>query len=859
MSGADQAFDGGGGWRVRAARRMQSLLHRVPLLLFAAAAFAGIVVDAWVGSWIKTAVGIEPFLLWLSLIPLLGLFAIVLPKRMGIAVLFLLAVPLAAARHAVSDAQYESAGILAIADALGQPVIADVMIDRPLQLRKHPLAGLPSRRDLPTLQTQLEARLLSVRIGEEYRHCSGRVLVVCDGRLQAYLPGDRLRVFGSIRSFPAPNNPGERDLRKVYRRRGLHARIDVSATNQLVLQEHGRGFPFYRAIGAIADYSREALIRHTSDANGPLALALVIGQRDLVSNQIRDSLLVTGTAHLLSVSGLHLAIIVVLAHWLGLLLGFPVTVRILWILLVCVLYTAITGGRPPVMRASILVATFMVSIWIRRQGQPMNTLSLAAILLLAINPENAFSVGVQLSFLAVATLLLCGSRPVSGTPAVEQALEREQRLEALRESALPAPIRYLRWVAGRLWQAAWFSGCVTVISIPLVWHQFHVVSLVSVLTNVVLSLLLFVGLAAGVAVVALAWLVEPAAACAGWICDVSLSCMLWVIRLAASIPMGHFWLPSPPGWWVAIFYAAIAITMMFAVKPRITSLRVSWIVIWMTSAWWMATTPATMNDCVVEATFIDVGHGTSVVLRYADDDVWLYDCGRMGNDPGTCRDIDATLWSLGVTRLKGIVLSHADADHYNAVPGVLRRFSVEQIITPPGMLAEPEADLAAVRRAIAAAGVPVTELFAGAEIPVTGTRMRVLHPPAQRLTGSDNANSLVIIAGDGVPLVLPGDLEPPGTAVLVNRPRPSPGGVLMAPHHGSLTMDASAVLQWARPRETVVSGGRRARRVAVRQMLAAYGSGVHVTAIVGAIRVRIGKDGRIQVHSWLQSPWARSL
>ena len=263
-----------------------------------------------------------------------------------------------------------------------------------------------------------------------------------------------------------------------------------------------------------------------------------------------------------------------------------------------------------------------------------------------------------------------------------------------------------------------------------------------------------------------------------------------------------------------------------------------------------------MKDCAIEATFVDVGHGTSVVLRFSPRDVWLYDCGRMGNESGSSRDIDAVLWSMGVTSLRGIFLSHADSDHYNAVPGVLRRFTVGQIITPPGMLAELEADLEDVRAAIRAAGIPNQQVSAGAVIEVSGRAISVLHPPADRLEGSDNANSLVVTAAHaGVTLILPGDLEPPGTVLLVNQDRPAPGSVLMAPHHGSLTMDASSMLQWARPRETIVSGGRRARRPEVRHMLAAFGSAVHVTAEVGAIRVRIDKDGQVEIRSWAQSPW----
>ena len=176
------------------------------------------------------------------------------------------------------------------------------------------------------------------------------------------------------------------------------------------------------------------------------------------------------------------------------------------------------------------------------------------------------------------------------------------------------------------------------------------------------------------------------------------------------------------------------------------------------------------------------------------------------------------------------------------------------------MLRESEGGLAAVRRAIRDAAVPVRELYVGDQIETQTqsqkTLISVLHPPRQRVHGSDNANSLVLqIDHGGRTLLLPGDLEPPGTQMLINQRRPPPGGVLMAPHHGSVAMESKSVLQWARPLDTVVSGGQRAKRLEVEQMLAITGSGVHVTAKVGAIRVRIDRDGEIEVRSWLLSPW----
>ncbi len=682
---------------------------------------------------------------------------------------------------------------------------------------------------------------------------NGRVQVVVSGRCDELRPGDSVRIYGTIERFGSPANPGEQDFRNIYRRRNIHARVYVDSTSQLETVARSAWKPG-RWIASIARSGRERLIEYMGDETGPLAIALVLGQREFVGPEQRDRLLVTGTVHLLSVSGLHLAIIVILAHWTANLLRFPPIAKVVWILAICFLYTAVTGARPPVLRAAVLVTTFMIAFLAKRPSQPINTLSLAALIILVWNPALIFGIGVQLSFLAVATLLLCRQRTANHSRAVVEAVQQEERLAALAEKSRSKPVFYARYSATLIWRAIWYSGCVTAISMPLVWYQFHVVSPISVVANVVLSPFLFVALASGVATVVFGFL-PPLGILLGSICDVAIQWMRWLIDLAASIPLGHLWLPSPPAWWVITFYALMLATLYFQSGRVASWARYSWIGAWMIVAWALATTTPTLDEGSIEATFVDVGHGTSVVLRF-DDQVWLYDCGRLGNDTGRSRDIDATLWSFGVTRLNGIFLSHADADHFNALPGILERFGVDQIVTPHGMLDVQEPGIIKIRALIEQANVPIRQVASGMTEPLGQHTAQVLHPPIERVSGTDNANSLVLRIDCGrTSLILPGDLEPPGTAVVIRHPRPQPGGVLMAPHHGSLRMDAASVLQWARPSETIVSGGQRAKRPEVHQMLSARGSDVHVTSQVGAIRVTVRRSGDIQVRRWRMEPW----
>jgi competence protein ComEC len=827
----------------------RSVVHRQPLLLFVAAAVTGIVIDSAFGGSI---------LLWSGLTAaLIVLFAIIRGRKsanpLATMSIVLVMVPLAALWHQIHRQVYDSASILQFVGVDPRPVILDGIVDRPVVLRRHPMADQSWRRDQSPWQTQIEIRSNQIRSGLDWRVVDGRFLAVVSGRRDQLRPGDAVRVYGSIARFSSPANPGERDFRDIYRRRGIHARVHVDSESQIESLEQSIWKPG-RWIASIAQSGRERLMQCMGSETGPLAIALVIGQREFVSPDQRDRLLVTGTVHLLSVSGLHLAIIVVLANWAAILLRFPPKAKVAWILAICLLYTAVTGARPPVIRAAVLVMTFLVAFLVKRPSQPINTLSLAALIILAWNPMLVFGIGVQLSFLAVATLLLCSRQHTDHSPAVAQAVQQEERLAALAEKSRSKATFYARSWAAIVGTAIRYSACVTAISMPLVWHEFHVVSPISVVANVVLSPFLFAALASGIATVVFG-LVAPLGSLFGSVCDLSIQAMRELIDLAASVPFGHFWLPSPPSWWVVSFYAVILLSLYFQPGKVTSGFRYVWIGLWVIIAWMLATTTTKLDEGSIEATFVDVGHGTSVVVR-SDDQVWLYDCGRLGNDTGRSRDIDATLWSFGVTQLNGIFLSHADTDHFNALPGVLQRFAVEQIITPPGMLDDPEPAVENVRRLIKQWKIPIREVADGAVEQIGRQPVQVLHPPIKRVVGSDNANSLVlrIDCGD-TSLILPGDLEPPGTALVIEHSRPRPGSVLMAPHHGSLRMDAASVLQWSRPSETIVSGGRRAKRPEVYEMLSARGSAVHVTSQVGAIRVEINRAGQSEVRRWRLEPW----
>lgn len=856
--------------------RLQILAWQQPLTLVAASAWLGILLDrftsvlpsVWLLLLISSAIGL-PVCSRLSRLSVHG-------SRMPL--MGLLVLSLFAVRHHRVTERYTEATVLSVLSDQAEPMILTGTIDRPARMQRDPLDAAESWGDAggirtpDAFQTILQVSVETLRMGYQPEPFSGRALVRVDGDCASLMPGDHVKLMGQISLFSPPTNPGERDVREWAEQNNLHCALQVDglddvslvsnsgAPTGLTLWQHGG-----RIVAKLAASARESILKQISPDQQGLALALVLGQRDLLDRTTAELLLVTGTAHLLSVSGLHLGILLVLAKIIAGLLRLPMKSQWVFLAAVTVFYVAITGGRPPVLRAAILLATVILSTAMARPNHPINSLSLAAILLAWWMPTAVFSVGMQLSFLAVATLLTCGRPRGRGHTLASQSVELETQFDELARQSLGRTGRWLRGCGSALATAVWFSGCVSVITLPIVWEQFHVVSPISVLVNVLLSPLMVIALSAGVSTVLAGWIFAPLAVIPGWICSQVLTVMRWVIDVSASVPGGHAWLPSPAAFWVLMYYAILLAVLAAWPSGRRRTPLLLWSSVWFAAAWWTATTPSPLPNGTYEATFVDVGHGTATILRPSRNEIWLYDCGWLGNFHQTSRKVDDVLWSMGVTKLRGIALSHADADHFNALPGLVKRFSIGCIITPPGMLSGDGTMLARTRAVIQEYDIPVYEVDRDGSLasqwnvdrtPSWLDGVHVLHPPAIPLDASDNANSLVLqIDHGGRCLLLPGDLEPPGTAVLISTPRPRPGGVMMAPHHGSLHMDAEAVLQWARPLESIVSGGKRAAKPAVAEMLSTVGGGVHVTAAEGAIRVRIHADGQLEIRSWLLEPW----
>ena len=209
----------------------------------------------------------------------------------------------------------------------------------------------------------------------------------------------------------------------------------------------------------------------------------------------------------------------------------------------------------------------------------------------------------------------------------------------------------------------------------------------------------------------------------------------------------------------------------------------------------------------MEGELLAVGHGLAVVLQLPDGQAILYDCGRMGDPPQVGRRIIApVLWNLRLTRLNSVSLSHANQDHYNALPDLLDRFQIGELVIPSGFVNEQNPGASLLLDQVRTHGIPVRTIAAPSTWNQGSTQFAVLHPPPDwHPETPDNARSLVLDIRSGDAPLLTGNLMNSVWWRLVAQTQPEPIDLMLAPHHGGKSANPSWLYSWARPRAVVVS------------------------------------------------------
>lgn len=477
---------------------------------------------------------------------------------------------------------------------------------------------------------------------------------------------------------------------------------------------------------------------------GELLPGLAIGDERRVSPQLRTAMLDTGLSHLTAVSGANCVIVVGAAFQAAAALGARRGVRVAVAAAALAGFVVLVTPEPSVVRAGAMASIGLLGIVTGRRAGAVALLSLAVLVVLALQPHLATSAGFALSALATCGLIVHG-RPIA------RVLSR----------ALPMPIAALIAVpvAAQLW------------CLPVLVALDARVSIVSVLAN------LLAGPAAPVVTVVglVACLVSPLAPAVAiglaWVAWLPAAWIAQVAMVAQQLPAAQTPWPTAP-WGVIAASAMLALVAIGHARRRlargIALAVVLGLVVGLGAAWPGIRLGALADWRVAQC---DVGQGSATVARHAGA-VIVVDAGA---EPAP---IDRCLAMLGVRRVDLFVLTHFDLDHAGGAPALVGR---------TGLLVHGPLDERAVPvvEELAAGGAATQEARRGDAWMVGEMRVEALWPVGQMEPGNDASVAVTIdLPGGGLELLVLGDLGAQSQSRLLREGVPAAAVVVVA-HHGS--------------------------------------------------------------------------
>ncbi len=637
-----------------------------------------------------------------------------------------------------------------------------------------------------------------------WQPASGRVRLWVAGRWDDGHCGDRVEVVGQLARLEGPLNPGQRDHRAELHDRRIHAELRVRrGVDAIARLDDGWRFSLFGWLAAVRGWGRRVLEASVPDESG-LAAALLLGDSTALERDEWERFLRTGVIHVLAISGQHLMVLGAFV-WLVLRVG-GVRRRQAAVVVAGFLfaYALLTGARPSAVRAAVMGAVVCGGWMLRRPVHPANTFALAWLAVLAWNPTDLFTPGFQLSFLSVFVLIWGVGRWLAPRPL--------RPAEELIETTRGAGEKIVRATVGAGGKLLATCTILTAVNAPLILAWQNVVSPVAVLLGPPLVVLTSAALVTGF----LLLLVAPVSMALAWpvarLTEASLAACEWLVQYGEQLPCGHFYAPGPFFPWLIGFYSGV-IAVILLEEPYRRKILLA-LVVWTIFGLVLALLPRPSDEARVA--FLAVGHGGCVVIECPDGRVLLYDAGTTLGPDAVRRIIAPYLWSRGVWRIDEIFLSHADLDHFNGLPELLRRFPVGQVTTTPSFANKDSPGVEAVLAVLDHYRVPRNIVRAGNRLHA-GERvtLEVLHPPQYGPAGSENARSMVLLLRHaGHTILLTGDLEGEGQQVVAQQAIAAVD-VLLAPHHGakganapggsSSHPEAGLMAAWARPRLVVSS------------------------------------------------------
>lgn len=651
----------------------------------------------------------------------------------------------------------------------------------------------------PELKLESTSYILKVDkiiFGDKIYNLSGKILVQADKGLEIVSYGQGVKIKGFLRMPREAGNPGQFDYGDYLLRHGILGIVYLNNEEDLKVVSLKGGNPIVK----LCLNFKEKLIS-VSNKTLPHDLAILFngmafGVTGQFTDDLRQEFSEAGVSHLLSVSGLHVGFILVLALFFFRFLRLKGLALLFSLCLVLIFYALMTGINPPVVRATVMAIILLLANHFNRETDWATTLAFAMFLILFFSPLTLFNIGFQLSFIATGSILYFAK---------------------LVKGFLPLPEKIAYAVSVPLVSQ--------VATIPLTAYYFNIISLGGVLSNILLVPLSGIIIPLGLIATLLGQFFLPLAQ----LIQISTQVLLEIFKAGVvffrNIPGAYFYTVSPTYLWILLWFVALYSHGRYLNK--IHKINIKNLKSAKTKLLWLSF-PLLLLVLIFSPQFgkdnlviqcLDVGQGDSILIQFPNGKNMLIDaggkCGEfLDTNSGAGTQVLSYLKKLGINKLDAALITHPHEDHAGGMVKVLEYIKTDYLFVTPLDLENQEVDPAYIKllEDVVKKNIPLKELREGYSLKIDEkVEILILNPPKSKLfkgTRSDlNNNSVaLLITYKDQKIFLGADIEEEAQEAILNK-IPSSCSIYKVSHHGS-AYQSEKFIKRLNPKIALISCGK---------------------------------------------------
>lgn len=643
--------------------------------------------------------------------------------------------------------------------------------------------------------------------------------------------GDTLDVQLNLFEPRSKRNPSDFDYKAYLAARGIYLEgfladtisIDIHPSDDVRLDGFMIGVK-----GRISEHFRTYL----SQRSAGILSALILGERSEVDESTREDFSNTGVIHVLAVSGLHVGYVTLILITVFGVLRPPHSLQVVLVIFGLGFYVLLTGSAASVMRASFMASLILLATLLERRTDIYNTLAAAALVILLLDPNQLESIGFQLSFSAVVSIVSIFPVLRSKVPTFEISLS-------------PLLTKFLNGIVDLFL----VSLSAQLGTLAFTVYYFQKIPLISLLANLVVVPTIGLIVGTGMAFLSLGMILPILAEFWAALLETIIMLMLWFVSICANVPWAFLTTRS-----IGLMELLLLLLGVFnLVNPRSDLRWKIWIIlplIWAHMLIW----PEITKSQYLEVVMLDVGQGDGLVVHTPNHKTMVVDAGLQfgGKDMGKDA-ISPYLRSQGIKDIDLLVLSHPHNDHIGGAQYLVENHRVRKVL-----LQDVEYDsytYGQLLRAIDSLKIPIQSVHAGLMDSTLAPAYFRITGPAQFDSSDQPSNvndvSIVMQLFYGMTSVLmTGDAEHDVEEDQLAFGSLLRSDIIKVPHHGSKTSSTKRYVEYANPEIALISLGQKNKyehpAPSTMKKYEDLGVRIHRTDLEGAIIYR--SDGKEWEH-----------